>query len=261
MLTIFTSAKPFRGRMASIQRNALQSWTQLHREVQILLFGDAPGSQEISWELGIHYEAHPQLTPSGAVRLDSMLVTAQRSAVYNTLCYAACDVILLPDFCEALNRVEALYPEFVMAGRSRDVCLSEQFPFEDLEWEMRSPSCEQRDDSPGWNEGIAYVAFSKNLYLNDIPPVAVDHPSAVNWLLAKAVAEDVPVVDASEMVAAFRQLSEMPRAVRDDDPGLPELATAGRVACAPLRLTAADVVRNRWRRVRSWQERVRGGTI
>ena len=134
---------------------------------------------------------------------------------------------------------------------------------------MQSPSCEQREDSPHWNEGIAYVAFSKNLYLNDIPPVGVDHPSAVNWLLAKAVAEDVPAVDASEMVAAFRQRSEAQGTAREENETEPQRLVATEfertgvlgVAGAPLRLTPGDVVRNRWRGVRRWQERVRGARL
>jgi hypothetical protein len=264
MLTIFTAAKPFRERMASIQRNALQSWSLLHREVQIILFGDAAGSQEISWEFGIHHEAHPQLTPCGAVRLDDMLATARRLARYNTLCYVACDVILLPDFCEALNRVEALYPEFVMAGRSRDVQLSEPFPFEDLEWEMQSPSCEKWEQPAQWDERIAYVAFSRNLFVNDIPPLPANDPSSVKWLLGKALADEAVVVDASEVVVAFRQRNETKRAAREENETEAQArATPGVrrrllqcVASAPFRLTAADVVRNRWQRVRQWQERV-----
>ena len=40
MLTLFTAAKPFRGHTAITQRSALRSWMTLHRDVQIILFGD-----------------------------------------------------------------------------------------------------------------------------------------------------------------------------------------------------------------------------
>ena len=44
MLTFFTTAKPFRGHNAIIQRNALKSWTLLRPDVEVILFGDDEGA-------------------------------------------------------------------------------------------------------------------------------------------------------------------------------------------------------------------------
>jgi FkbM family methyltransferase len=47
MLTLFTTAKPFRGHSGIIHRNALKSWTLLHPDIEIILFGDDEGAAEV----------------------------------------------------------------------------------------------------------------------------------------------------------------------------------------------------------------------
>jgi hypothetical protein len=148
-----------------------------------------------------------------------------------------------------------------MTGCSRDVRLSERFPFEDLEWEIQFPSSDASEKRLSENGRMAYAAFSKNLYMNDVPAIPTNQPAAVEWLLGSAEAQEVAVVDASAMVLAFRQLSDCGEAASGEagagqprwglaDQGTP-LARRRSSRCAPLRLTASDVVRNRWRRVRN----------
>ncbi len=52
MLTLFTIAKPFRGEFATIQRNAILSWTLIRPACEILLLGDEEGIREIAAEVG-----------------------------------------------------------------------------------------------------------------------------------------------------------------------------------------------------------------
>jgi len=46
VLTFFTTAKPFLGHAKIIQRNALKSWTLVHPDVEVIVFGDEHGSAE-----------------------------------------------------------------------------------------------------------------------------------------------------------------------------------------------------------------------
>ena len=48
MLTFFTTAKPFKGHSAIIQRNALKSWTLLDPDIEVILFGDEEGAAEVA---------------------------------------------------------------------------------------------------------------------------------------------------------------------------------------------------------------------
>jgi hypothetical protein len=46
MLTLFSTARPFRGHGSIIQRNALKSCALLHPEAEVILFGDEDGAAE-----------------------------------------------------------------------------------------------------------------------------------------------------------------------------------------------------------------------
>ena len=265
MLTIFTCAKPFRGRTAAIQRNALRSWTLLHPAVQIILFGDAEGSQEVAWELGIRYETEPQLTASGSARLDYVFRVAQQRARYSTLCYAPCDTVLMGDFYQALTRVEALYREFLMAGRACHLHFSAPLHLCDADWQSSLRQKAGRAGRPRGAEHAGYVAFSKGTCLADLPALAIDSPLCADWLLWKALSNQVPVVDASEMVLAVQQCCETRHADRDCGETAESaaeslaLCNSGKhlrnVSKAPYLLMSSDVVRNRWRRWHRWKLR------
>jgi len=69
MLTLFTTAKPFRGHSGIIQCNALKSWTLLHPDIEIILFGDDEGTAEVCAEYGLRHETHVERHESGAKRL------------------------------------------------------------------------------------------------------------------------------------------------------------------------------------------------
>ena len=47
MVTIFTIPKAFDEKFGLIQENAIKSWKELHSEIEIILFGDEVGIEEI----------------------------------------------------------------------------------------------------------------------------------------------------------------------------------------------------------------------
>jgi hypothetical protein len=271
MLTIFTAARPFRGGTATIQRNALHSWMQLHEDVQIILFGDAAGTQEVAWELGLHYEASPQVTTTGAVRLDYMLATARRYARHNVLCFAACDILLQRDLCEALNRVEALHHEFVMVGRAA-IRRTEGAEAGSSANAMNGSAKNMQATSSGSvsensHARLDYVIFSRNCFVSDVPGLPANSPFAAKWLMRRAMANEVHVVDVSHMVGALKQIEpecgcptnpETPAARRNALCAEEKLVLFGEyghllgMMRAPYLLTPKDIVVNRWLGVRRW---------
>jgi hypothetical protein len=64
MLTFFTTAKPFRGHDGITQKNALKSWTLLHPDVEVILFGNEDGAAEVAEELRLHRMAAEQADAS-----------------------------------------------------------------------------------------------------------------------------------------------------------------------------------------------------
>src|ERR1039458_8759968 len=102
MITFFTTAKPFRGHSAVIQRNALQSWKHLHPDVEVILFGNEEGVAEVCAEFGLRHEPHVELIPPGLKYINTMFDRADEIASYDVLCYVNCDIILSSDFLDAL---------------------------------------------------------------------------------------------------------------------------------------------------------------
>src|ERR1051325_8105358 len=120
MLTFFATAKPFRNQSALLQRNALQSWKSLRADVEIILFGEDEGARETCHEFCLRHEPCVELNEFGSKRLDFMFARAQQVAPHDLLCYINCDILLLPDFCSALERVFALLSQFLMVVRRWD---------------------------------------------------------------------------------------------------------------------------------------------
>src|SRR3974390_1799942 len=113
MLTLFTTAKPFRGHSGIIQRNALKSWTMLHPDVEVILFGDDDGAAETCKELGILHEPYVERNEYGTKRLNSLFDRAQDIAKNDNLCYVNCDIILLEDFRVAVEQVKAVHSRYL----------------------------------------------------------------------------------------------------------------------------------------------------
>src|SRR5260370_34217025 len=105
MLTIFTTAKAFRGHFNVIQRNALKSWTLLYPDAEIILFGDDQGSAEAAKDLGMRHEPEVGRNEFGTILVSSMFEKSQSIGRHDLLCCANCDIVLLPDFRAALKQV------------------------------------------------------------------------------------------------------------------------------------------------------------
>jgi hypothetical protein len=209
MLTIFTTAKPFRGHIGIIQRNALQSWEALHPRVEIILFGADEGAAEAAQEFGLRHEPHVERNEWGCKRLDFMFARAQAIARHGTLCYINCDIILMQDFWRAIERVRAMHREFLMVGRRWDTDVTKPLAFEradgqasDWAQELRSLTLQRgRKCTAEW---IDYFAFSRGLYGPDMPPFVL-RVFWDNWLVWKALDSGRPVIDASRAVMAVHQ--------------------------------------------------------
>lgn len=204
MLTLFTTAKPFRGHIGTIQRNALRSWTLLHPDVEVILFGDDEGSAEVARELGIRHEPDVERTKFGAMRLDSMFGKAQELARHDVLCYVNCDIILMSDFRRAVERVRAKYERFLMVGRRWDTRITGSIDFGALEWAEKTRDFALSSNHRRDQWWIDYFAFSRGLY-GEVPPLAVGRRAWDNWLMWKGLDSGVPVVDASRAVVAVHQ--------------------------------------------------------
>jgi hypothetical protein len=205
MLTFFTTAKPFRGHIKVIQRNALESWKRVAAEVEIILFGDDVGAAEACRDLGIRHVADVQRNSHGTKYLASMYDQAQELARYDLLCHVNCDILLLDDFVAALKQVARQSAGFLMSGRRWDVDIREDLNFEVPDWPAKVRELALRTNRqrpPNW---IDYFAFRKGLFYHQIPQFVIGRPGWDNWLIWFARSSGARVVDASSSVYAVHQ--------------------------------------------------------
>lgn len=205
MLTFFTTAKPFRGHNGVIQRNALKSWTLLHPDVEVILFGNEEGTVEVSDDLGLRHAQHVERNEFGTKRLDYMFCRAQAMARHDLLCYINCDILLMGDFCDAVTRVRDKHSQFMIVGRRWDVEITLPLSFGNKEWESLLRWQVLRGGRRHGPEWIDYFVFSRGLYGEGMPPFVVGRVFWDNWLAWRALASSHPVIDASKAVLAVHQ--------------------------------------------------------
>jgi hypothetical protein len=204
MLTFFTTAKAFEGHSGVIQRNALKSWTLLGPGVEVILFGDEPGAAEAARELKIRHEARVERFGGKLPYVNSLFLRAEQLARNDILCYANCDIVLLPDFCHAVARVREMHSPFLMVGRRWDTDITNPIDFSDMNWPryVRQLALAANGQKSGcW---IDYFAFSRGLFGLEFPPLVIGRPPWDNWTVWKALQKG-PVVDASGAVFAVHQ--------------------------------------------------------
>jgi hypothetical protein len=205
VLTFFTTAKPFQGHSWRIQRNALASWTLVHPNAEVILFGDEQGAAETARELGLRHEPYVECNEYGTKRLDYMFSTARAIARHEILCYVNCDIILMEDFRHALERVKAGHSRFLMVGRRWDTEMPDLCDFSQANWRSRLQALALMRGVQRTPEWIDYFAFSRELFGSSIPPFVVGRVHWDQWLVWKARECKHPVVDVSPVVIAVHQ--------------------------------------------------------
>ncbi len=203
MLTIFATAKPFQGQFASIQRNAIQSWTLLQPRPEVILFGDDKGTAEVAKELGVEHEPKVELSDYGTPLLNDLFEKAQNRASYDLLCYVNADIILMSDFMAALRQVANQMPRFLMVGQRMDVDVKGPIDFS-MGWEEKLRAYVSQHGRLQSPTGIDYFAFRRGMW-GDIPGFAIGRPAFDNWLLYRACALGASLVDATNVTTAIHQ--------------------------------------------------------
>jgi len=205
MLTLFSTPKPFHGHSGIIQRNALRSWTLLHPNVEVILFGDEDGAAETCRDLAIRYEPNVRRNENGTKYLNYIFDRATEMSRHNIICYANCDIMLASDFRAALELTCATYNEFLMIGRRWDTNITEPWDFGQPDWDHRLRSfalLNGKQNGPSW---VDYFCFSRGLYYNKMPPFLIGRNGWDPWLIWFARKSKARLIDASQTVVAVHQ--------------------------------------------------------
>lgn len=202
MLTIFSTPKPFKGHIKTIQTNAFQSWVSLRPACEVILFGDEEGSAEVAADLGIRHIPEVGCNEYGTPLISSMFEIAQDVASYQLMCYVNADIILMSDFLLAIRQIQ--WQSFLLVGQRWDVDIKDLLDFSKLDWEEQLRTRLAESGRLHGRSGLDYFIFPCGLF-HDIPPFAVGRPAWDNWLVYKARSLRLPVIDATKMVTAIHQ--------------------------------------------------------
>ncbi len=204
MITFFTTAKPFHGHSAVIQRNALQSWKLLDPDAEVILFGDDEGAADVCAQLGLRHEPHVDRHESGMKYLNYTFERAQQIARHDFLCYSNCDIVLMDDFRDAFKRARAWRDCFLLVAQRWDTNVTDAIDFAGQEW---ARSLRQLALTNGYLQHpnfIDFFVFSRGLY-DTVPPLVVGRSYWDHWLVWKALDRGAAVLDASRIVVPVHQ--------------------------------------------------------
>jgi len=204
MLTFFTTCKPFRGHDGIIQRNALKSWTLLHPEIEVIVFGDEEGAAEVCAEFGLRHEPRIERYQGKLPYIGSMFAHAQEIARHDYLCYSNCDIIYLPSFLKAFETACDARTDFLCVGRRWDVDITALLDFAKEGWDEALRTLAMTRGKKMDHYWIDFFLFRKGLYV-EMPPLIVGHCYWDNWMIWRTLSLRVPVIDFSDATVPVHQ--------------------------------------------------------
>src|SRR6266849_4888798 len=202
LLTVFSTAKAFRGITAIQQDNAIQSWRRLGSDVEVVLIGDDAGTADAASRLGTRHIGDVKRNQQGTPLSSSIFRQASMSANSDLLCYVNADIILMSDFVHAIRRLGD--SPFLMCGQRCDLDLDVAIDFDRPGWEEDVRQLARERGSLHGLTGMDYFAFPAGLF-EEMPAFAIGRATWDNWLIFHARSKSIPVVDASAVVMAVHQ--------------------------------------------------------
>jgi len=209
VLSIFTTARPFRPPFDVIQRNAITSWLGLAPRPQVILLGSDEGSAEIAAEFDLVHVPRVECNRFGSPRIDALFAAAESVAEHDTMCFINADIILTDDVLPAIQRVTERIERSVIIGRRWNLDVESA-------WDFGSPDAYQKiRDTTKTHGSVApvgymdYFVYPKGFW-GVVPPFAIGAGRLDNWLVHRAVSLGAAVVDASESITAIHQNHDQP---------------------------------------------------
>ena len=202
-ITLFSAPKPFTdSHIATIQRNAIKSWTLLP-DVDVILLGEEDGLAEAAKELDVKYIPNVARSESGTPLISSMFQLARENSDSNLLCIINADMLLMPDFVEAAKQAVKLKEKFVLLSQRWDLDVSEPIDFSEG-YQDRQSSIVNRQGVLHRPAGSDFFLFPRACY-TDVPDFAIGRAGWDNWMIYKARQENWPVIDCTPSVMIVHQ--------------------------------------------------------
>lgn len=200
-LTLFTTPKPFRGHFALIQRNAIESWSRLEN-CEVILQGDEEGTADEAKRVGATHLPEVARSTSDTPLISALFRNAAAHAQSRFIAYINADILLLPDFLEAFQRIP--FKRFLMVGQRWNLNVTAPIDFSSRDWETNLRATVQTSGILHDATAIDYFVFPKD-FCPEIPDFSIGRPAWDNWMIYHARATGVPAIDATGAVTAIHQ--------------------------------------------------------
>jgi hypothetical protein len=203
-LTIFSAPKPFTNpHINIIQRNAIQSWTHLDPDVDVILVGDEKGMKKAAGELGVKHIPDVACNQWGTPLVSSIFSLARDSSSTPTLAYVNADILLTPDFMEIARKVASQVENFLIVGQRWDLDITRTLDF-DGSWALDLKERTRRQGELHPPAGSDYFIFPRSLF-RDMPDFAVGRAGWDNWMIYQALNRGWHVIDATPSLMIIHQ--------------------------------------------------------
>ncbi len=203
LITVFSAPKPFSDpHIATIQRNAIASWTQLPGVV-VLLLGDEPGLAEAATELGVKHIREIPRSPSGAPLMNAMFQIARQASQTPLYAIVNADILLFEDFVAAAQKVAALRSQFVLMGQRWDMGITTRLDFSPG-WQAHLMRQVKEQGSLHRPAGSDYFIFPAACFA-DLPAFTIGRAGWDNWMIYHARKSGFPAVDCTHDITIIHQ--------------------------------------------------------
>ncbi len=204
MLTLFAAPKPMLDEHTRIlQRNALGSWLAIGSEVEVILFGDEAGIDDLAREFNVRHVPEIKRNEYGTPLISDIFARGEELASNDLLGYLNSDIILFPEVITAVQDAYKRFGKFLMIGHRFNVDVDSIIDFfEKNPDDVRE--CLMRNAEIGPIAAIDYFLFSKGA-IGDLPPFAVGRFCWDNWTIWNTRKRGISVIDATAEIAAIHQ--------------------------------------------------------
>jgi len=203
-LTIFSAPKPFTNpHINTIQRNAIQSWLHLGKEVCVLLIGEEEGLAEVARDFGIPHISKVTRNQWGTPLVSSIFELAREASNSPILAYTNADILLLPDFVEAARRTIIQARDFLIVGKRWDLDVREPLRFSS-NWAQEIREKVKFEGKVHPPAGSDYFIFPRHLFTS-IPKFAIGRAGWDNWMIYHARKRGWVTIDATHDITVVHQ--------------------------------------------------------
>jgi len=203
LMTLFSAPKSFADpRIATIQNNALSSWSELP-DVEIFLMGEEEGISEAAVRVGARHLTGVRRNDRGTPLVSSMIHLARQNSSSEMMCIVNADMIIMRDLPEAALNVAACTRKYVLLSRRWDVSIDDPMDFSDG-WEDRLRERVRQCGELHRPAGSDFFLFPRKCYA-EVPDFAVGRAGWDNWMIYRARQEGWPVIDCTPSVMIVHQ--------------------------------------------------------